>query len=97
MHTHETTCACNFLHAYAGLILCMHSDFQKPKQGKFSTFMLRFGMNPTSFRDRSKPFFSYYKKPYMIYFQNTQKSYEKTLRFTRNSESNGSFSQNTLK
>ena len=54
-------------------------------------------MNPTSSMDRSKPLFSHYKKPYMVYFQNTQKSYGKTLSFTRYSESKGSFSQNTLK
>ena len=91
MNTHETTCTCNFLHADAGSILCMHSDFQKPKQGKFSTFMLRFGMNPTLFGNHFKPLFSHYKNPYTIYFQSTQKSHGKTKRFTRNSESKREF------
>ena len=64
-----------FLHAYASLILCMHSNFQKPKQGKFSTFMFRFGTNPTSPGDCSKPLFSHQIKPYMVYFQKIQKTY----------------------
>ena len=31
MHTHESACVRGFLHTYAGLILHMHSDLQKPK------------------------------------------------------------------
>ena len=50
--------ACSFLHAYAGPIMRMHSEFQKPKQGKFSASMLIFGMNSTSSGSRSKPLFS---------------------------------------
>ena len=51
MRTHESVCARNFLHAYASPILRMHSDFQKTIQIKFSAFMLRFVMNPTSSKD----------------------------------------------
>ena len=72
MRMHELACTCCFLHAYAGPIFRMHSDFQKTIQGKFFAFMLRFGMNPTSSGDHSKPLFSYYKKPYMVYFQKRQ-------------------------
>ena len=61
------------------------------KYGKFYTFMLRFGMNPTSSGSRFNPLFSHYKQPYMVYFENTQKSHGKTLRFTRNSESKREF------
>ena len=91
MHTHESAYVRGFLHAYASLILRTNSDFQKPKQDKFSTFMLRFGTNSTSFGNCSKFLFSHYKKPYMVYFQKTQKSHGKTLRFTRNSESKREF------
>ena len=97
MCMHVLGCVSGFLHAYASLILRTNSDFEKPKQDKFSTFMLRFGTNSTSFGNCSKFLFSHYKKPYMVYFQKTQKSHGKTLRFTRNSESKGSFSQNTIK
>ena len=97
MRMYKSTYVCSFLHAYVGLILHTYSDFQKFIQDKFSVFMLRFGTNPTSSGDRSKPFFSHYKNPYMVYFQNTQKSHGKTIRITRNSESKGSFSQNSLK
>ena len=34
MRTQESAYARGFLHAYAGPILCMHSEFLKPKQGK---------------------------------------------------------------
>ena len=97
MCTHESACARSFLHAYAGPILRTYSDFQKAIQGKFFAFMLRFGMNPTSSEDCSKPIFSQYKKPYMVYFQNTQKSHGKILRFTKNINQRGSFSLNILK
>ena len=92
MRMYKSTYVCSFLHAYVGLILHTYSDFQKFIQDKFSVFMLRFGTNPTSSGDRSKPFFSHYKNPYMVYFQNTYKSHGKTIRITRNSESKGSFS-----
>ena len=69
MRMHELACTRSFLHMYTGLILRTHSDFQKVIQGKFSAFILRFGINPTSFGDRSKPLFSHYKNPYMVYFQ----------------------------
>ena len=63
----------------------------KTKQGKFSTLMLRFGTNPTSSGSYSKPLFSNYKWPYMVYFQNAQKFHMKILRFTSNSESKREF------
>ena len=69
----------------------MHLGFWKPMKGKFFELMLRFGMNSTSSRSRSKPLFSHYIKPYMTPFQNTQKILRENLRFTRNSESNGEF------
>ena len=97
MRMHELGYVSGFLHVYVGLILRTHRDFRKTKQDKFSAFMLRFEMNSTSPGDSSEPLFSHYKKPYMVYFQKIQKFNEKTLRFTRNSESKGSFSQNTLK
>ena len=54
-------------------------------------------MNPTLSGDCSKPLFSHYKKPYMVYFQKHKNPTRKTLKFTKNSESKKSFSQNTLK
>ena len=36
---------------------------------KFSALKLRFGMNPTASRSRSKPPFFNYMKPYMVYFK----------------------------
>ena len=57
VRTHESACISGFLHAYVGLILCVHSDFQKVIQGKFFPLMLRFEMNPTSSENRSKPLF----------------------------------------
>ena len=97
MCMHESAYGRSFLHAYVGSILRTHSNFQKAIQGKFSAFMLRFGMNLTSSEDRSKPILSHYKKPYMVYFQNTQKSRGKILRFTKNINQRGSFSLNILK
>ena len=58
---------------------------------KFSTLMLRFGMNFTSSGSLSKPLFSHYIKPYMTNFQNTQKIIGENLRFTRNSKSKREF------
>ena len=78
-------------YAHAGPILHTHSDFQKLKQGNFFAFMLRFGTNPTLSGNCSKPLFSHYKKPYMVYFQNTQISHWKILRFTRNNETKKKF------
>ena len=71
MRMHELGYVSGFLHVYIGLILRTHRDFLKSKQDKFSAFMLRFGTNSTSSGNRSKPFFSHYKKPYIIYFQKT--------------------------
>ena len=49
--------------------LCMQLRFQRGMKGKFFALKLRFGMNPTSSRSRSKfPFFNYIK-PYMVYFK----------------------------
>ena len=63
----------------------------KTMKDKFSVLMLWFGMNPTSSGSRSKLPFSYYIKPYMVPFQNTQKVLRENLRFTRNSESKREF------
>jgi len=74
------------MHAYASTDLCTQLRFQKPTKGKFSALMLRFGMNPTLSRSRSKSLFSHYIKPYMVHFQNKQKILKENLRFTKNSE-----------
>ena len=60
-------------------------------KGKFSTLMLRFGTNPTSFWSHFKPPFSNYIKSYMVPFQNTQKILMENPRSTRNSESKRAF------
>ena len=44
-------------------------------------------MNPTSSGSHFKPLFFNYIKPYMIYFENTEKILRENLRFTRNSGS----------
>ena len=55
-------------------------------------------MTPTPSGSYSKPHFFHYIKPYMVYFQNTQKSHGKKIQDSlENSESKRSFSQNTLK
>ena len=79
MRTQLSKCTCrpNLAHV---------QQIPETKQDKFSTLNLRFEMNPTSSRSHSKPLFLHYKQPYMVYFQNTQKSHRKTLRFTKNSE-----------
>ena len=79
------------IHVYGGTDLRTQLGFQKPMKDKFSTLMLRFGMNFTSSGSLSKPLFSHYIKPYMAPFQNTQKILRENLRFTRNSESNREF------
>ena len=67
-------------------------------KGKFFALMLRFGTNHTSSRNRSKPPFLNYIKPYMEYFkEETKKILRENLRFARNSESKREFSQNILK
>ena len=45
--------------------------------------MSRFGMNHTLSKNCSKPHIFNYKNPYMVYFQNTEKSHRKNLRFIR--------------
>ena len=55
MRKRESAYIRGFLHVYAGLILHMHSDFQNVIEDKFFAFMLRFGTNPTSSGDHSKP------------------------------------------
>ena len=79
------------MHAYASTNLRMQLGFLKPMKGKFSTLMLRFGMNPISSGSHSKPPFSQYKKPYMAHFQNIQKILRENLRSTRNSDSKNEF------
>ena len=85
------------MNAYVGTDLHTQLGFQKPMKDKFSTLMLRFGTNPTSYESHSKPLFSHYIKPYMTLFQNTEKILRENLKFIRNSESKREFSQNILK
>ena len=54
-------------------------------------------MNPTSYGSRSKPHFFHYKKSYMVYFQTYKNPMGKIQDSLENSESKGSFLQNTLK
>ena len=79
------------MHAYASTNLRTHQGFQKPIRGKFSALMLRFEMNPTSSRSRSRLPISHYIKPYMTPFQNTEKILRENIRFTRYSESKREF------
>ena len=85
------------MNAYVGTDLHTQLGFQKPMKDKFSTLMLRFGTNPTSYESHSKPLFSHYIKPYMTLFQNTEKILRENLKFIRNSESKREFSQNIFK
>ena len=48
-------------------------------------------MNLTLSKNRSKPPFFNYIKPYIVYFKNTEKILRENLRFTRNSESKRKF------
>ena len=76
------------MHAYAGTNLRTQLGFQRAMNGKFSALKLRFGINPRSYRNRSKPPFLNYIKPYMEYFkEETKKILRENTRFIRNSES----------
>ena len=55
----------SLMHPYIGTDLHTQLGFQKPMKDKFSTLMLRFEMNPTSSRSRSRLPISHYIKPYM--------------------------------
>ena len=83
LHTWVAACIRELKHVYAGMFLYMQLGFQKHKKDKLLQLWLRFGINPTLSGSYSKPHFFHYKKPYMVHFQNTQKSYGKNLRFTR--------------
>ena len=51
---------------------CMHMLGSRNYERKvFLHLKLGFGTNPTSFGSHSKTLFFYYKKPYMVLFQNT--------------------------
>ena len=54
-------------------------------------------MNPILSRSRSKPHFFQYVKPYMVYFRTHRNPMSEIQDSQENSESKGSFSQNTLK
>ena len=54
-------------------------------------------MNLTSSKRRSIPHFFHYKKSYMVYFQTYKNPMGKIQDSLENSESKGSFLQNTLK
>ena len=73
MHTYESAYIRGFLYTCTGLIFRIYSDFQKPKQSKFSAFMLGFETNLTSSGRHSKPQFFNYIKPYMVYFKGRQR------------------------
>ena len=73
-------CECIHEPAYVARVL------EAIKDKFFLTLKLRFGMNPTSFGNHSKPSFFKYIMPNMVYFKNTQKIIKENRRFTRNSE-----------
>jgi len=80
VHKHAYVYACSkttyasFMHVYAYMGMHTHARVPETMKGKFSALKLRFGMNPISFRSLLNPYFSQYKKPYMVPFQNRQKS-----------------------
>ena len=90
-------CVCGPKYASTGMLLHKQLGFHRHKKVKFSTIMLRFGMNPTSFGSHYKPHFFHSKKPYMVYFQRQRNPTRKIHDSLENSKSKGSFSQNTLK
>ena len=97
LRTQIHICICRF-----DVCICIHGPvyiakvLEAIKDKFFLTLKLRFGMNPTSFGNHSKPSFFNYILPNMVYFKNTQKKKKKNflkedLRFTRNSESKRKF------
>ena len=50
-------CICGPKHVSTGMLLHKQLGFHRHKKVKFSTIMLRFGMNPTSFGSHYKPHF----------------------------------------
>ena len=83
LHTWVTACLRELKHVYVGTFLRTQLGFQKHKKYKVSTIMAEVWKNLTLSRSHSKPHFFHYKKPCMVHFQNTQKSHEKNIRFTR--------------
>lgn len=92
-HAHAYACSktayASFINAYT--YTRTHARVPETMKDKFSALKLRFGINPTSFESHSKSPFSQYKKPYMVYFQKTQKILRENLKFTRSSESKREF------
>ena len=72
--------SCMRTHTCMGM--CVHARILEAIKDKFSAFET----NLTSSVSCSNPSFFYYKKSYMILFQNTLKILRKNIRFTRNSE-----------
>ena len=66
-----------------GIFLCMQLGFQKYKKDKFFTIMAEVWNESHIVYEPLQTHFFNCKKPYMIHFQNTQKSHGKNLRFTR--------------
>ena len=69
---------------YAGTFLCMQLGFQKHKKDKFFTIMAEIWNESHIIWELLQTlFFFHYIEPYMVIFQNTQKSHEKNLIFIR--------------
>ena len=66
-----------------GTFLRTQLGFQKYEKGKFSTIMAEVWNESHIGWEPFQTHFFHYIKPYMVHFQNTQKSHEKNLRFTR--------------
>ena len=89
-HAYAYSC---FRLVYSCVCLCTHAKVPETMKDKFYALKLRFRMNLTSSRSRSKPlfFFFQYKKPYTVHFQNTQKILRENIKFTRISKSKREF------
>ena len=89
-HAYAYSC---FRLVYSCVCLCTHAKVPETMKDKFYALKLRFRMNLTSSRSRSKPlfFFFQYKKLYMVHFQNTQKILRENIKFTRISKSKREF------
>ena len=83
MLTWVAACVRELKHAYAGTFLRTQLGFHKHKKDKFSTIMAEvWNESHIIWEPFQTPFFRY-KNPYMVHFQNTQKSHGKNLRFSR--------------
>ena len=71
---------CGHQPTYVGQSMRTQLGFQKYEKDKFSVIMAEV-WNESHIN--WELFLFHYKKPYMVHFQNTQKSHKKNLRFTR--------------